>query len=557
MPTIEVNYNDLQELVGTHVPLDKLQEEGIMFAKGEVDEIDGEILKLDMKDTNRPDLWSAEGIARELQGRYGEAKGVPRYKTKKSDLRVIVDPGMKSIRPYTVCAVVKDLHITPDVLSQMIQLQEKLSITFGRNRSEVAVGAYDYHKIKPPIRFMPVAPDGLRFAPLGFSEEMTPAKILKKHPKGLEYGHLLKGMKKYPIFIDADDNVLSMPPIINSDHTGKVTTSTRDIFIESSGFDLKFQLPALNVLVSALADRGGTVETVEVSYPDRKLVTPDMNPRKTSVNADYANSVTGLGLTVKEMCSLLEKARYTAAPKGKKIDLLYPCYRQDIMHQRDVIEDILISYGFNSIKPSPPGIVTRGGMSGMARLSEAAAESMIGLGFQEIMSYILTNKDHLFRRMNTGEADVVEIENRVSANWYVFRNWMLPSLLDFLSRNRHREYPQMIFETGETVLPDREAETRSVSPVKLAAAVSAHSVGYEKITSVLDAFLSGFGVKYSLETSGHGSFIKGRRADVVSGKAVLGTVGEIHPVVLNNWELENPVAAFELDLGKLMKILEK
>ena len=119
MPTIEVNYNDLQSLIGTHVPLDVLQNEGIQYAKGEVEEIEGESLKLDIKDTNRPDLWSAEGIARELQGRYGKEKGIPEYKVKQSDLVVNVSKKLKNIRPLTVCAVVKGLNITSDVLSQM------------------------------------------------------------------------------------------------------------------------------------------------------------------------------------------------------------------------------------------------------------------------------------------------------------------------------------------------------------------------------------------------------------------------------------------------------
>jgi len=551
MPTIEANYNDLLSLVGKHIPLDVLQEEGILYAKGEIEEIEGEMLKIDIKDTNRPDLWSAEGIARELQGRYGMLTGMPRYDVKPSDLVVKVDKKLRNIRPLTVCAVVKGLNITEDVLSQMIQLQEKVSITFGRDRREVAIGAYDYHKITPPITFTSVKPDGIRFVPLEFETEMTPAEILRKHPKGMEYAHLLKGLSEYPIFIDAAGEVLSMPPIINSDYTGKVTSATRDLFIECSGFDFRFIMPALNVLVAALADRGGVIESVKVVYPDGVKYTPDMRPKKTRINIAYANKMSGLKLSPKRMCELLEQARYDAKVKGKNINLLYPAYRQDIMHQRDVIEDIVISYGYNKIEPIAPKLATIGSVSKIEKFADSVAEAMVGLGFQGVLSYILTNKNNLFKRMNLAEQGVVEISNIVSSNWCVFRNWLLPSLLQFLSKNKHREYPQPIFEIGDAVVLDKNKETKTRDLRKLAAAVSGNRIGYEHIASVLDALLSALGLEYELVKTEHESFIPGRTAEIRINSKPVGTVGEVHPLVLNNWGLEKPVAAFELNLEKI------
>ncbi len=547
MPTIEANYNDLLSLVGKHVPLDVLQEEGILYAKGEIDEIDGEMLKIDIKDTNRPDLWSAEGIARELQGRYGARLGLPRYDVKPSDLVVNVDRKLKNIRPLTVCAVVKGLNITPEVLSQMIQLQEKVSISYGRNRKEVAIGVYDYHKITPPIKFTAVKPDGIRFIPLDFEKEMTPAEILRKHPKGLEYAHLLKGMPQYPIFIDSAGEVLSLPPIINSDYTGKVSSATKDVFIECSGFDLRFLNPALNVIVSALADRGGSVESVKVVYPDKVMRTPDLKPKKARIDICYANRTTGMKLSPKRICELLRQARYDAKVKGKSIELLYPAYRQDIMHQRDVIEDIIISHGYNKVKPVIPRLATIGSVSEVEKLSDSIAEVMVGLGFQEILSYILTNKSNLFKRMNAPVQEVVEIENIVSSNWCVFRNWLLPGLLEFLSRNKHREFPQPIFEIGDAVTMDKSQETRTLDKRKMAAVSCGNKVGYEYIASVFDALMSSLGLDYELVKAQHPSFIPGRTAQIRIGGKPVGIMGEIHPIVLNSWGLAKPVAAFELE----------
>ncbi len=548
MPTIEVSHEDLCNLIGKKFTIEEIKD-AILYAKGEIDEVDGDLLKVDIKDTNRPDLWSAEGIAREIKGRYIKG-GCPRYTTKESNVTVNVDRKNKNVRPYTVCAVVKNLKITPAVLSQIIQLQEKIHTTFGRNRKEVAMGIYDLERIKPPIRFTTVKPDGIKFVPLDFEEEMTPKEILEKHPKGKEFGHLLAGLKEYPIFIDSKDEVLSVPPIINSNYTGKVTEETENTFIECSGFNFKFLIPALNVVVAALADRKAEIESVKVVYPDKVMVTSDLTPKKTWVDIDYVNKISGLNLTGNEMCKLLEQANYDAKLSGKKIELLYPAYRQDIMHPRDVVEDVIISYGYNKVEPVIPKLKTVGGIDKREIFSNKVAEIMANLGFQEILSYTLTNKENLFNKMNLKEEKIVEIENPVSLNWNVFRNCLLPSLMDFFSNNQHVSYPQKIFEIGDVVLIDNKRETRTRNVRKLAVAIADSRVNYQDIAAVLDALLNKLKVKYKLKKSNHSSFIDGRVADILVKNRPIGFIGEIHPLILKSWKLEMPIITFEIDLSQ-------
>jgi len=550
MPTIEISHRDLCGLVGKSMSAEEIAE-AVLYAKGELDEHRGDLMKIDVKDTNRPDLWSTEGIAREIRGRLAPA-GMPKYKVGKSGITVKVDKKMKGIRPYTVCAVVRGLDIEEDVLLQMIQLQEKISLTFGRNRKEVAIGAYDLHKIKPPIKFTSVKPNGIRFIPLEFRERMTPAQILKKHPKGKEFGHLLEGLHEYPIFIDSAGEVLSMPPIINSDHTGKVSGHTRDIFIECSGFNMKFLVPALNTLVAALADRGGKIETVDVIYPDKKTTTPDLTPKAFSLDVGYAKRLSGLEIGQKEIRNLLEKAGYETSLRGRKIRVSYPAYRQDIMHQRDLVEDILISYGYNSIEPLSPALPTVGGQEERETFSNTVAELMANMGCQEIMSYILSSKESLFEKMGEPEGKAVEIENAISSNWCIFRDRLLPSLLEFFSKNKHREFPQKIFEIGDAVLIDEKAETKTSDIRKLAAAISNTTVGYEEISGILDALFSNLGIGYSLKKKDKPSFIKGRCAVIFVGGKESGVIGEIHPLVLNRWGIDNPVVAMEINLEALL-----
>ena len=561
MPTIDVSFNDLQRLVGKKMTIEQLKDEYILFAKGEVDDIQGEMLKLDIKDTNRPDLWSAEGIAREIQGRVTKRTGMPKYKVGKSNIVVNVDKKNERVRPYTVCAVAKGLKIDDNVLSQMIQLQEKVCNTFGRNRKEVALGVYDLGRIKPPIRFTTVNPDSIKFVPLELDKELTPREILREHPKGKEFGHLLAGWTEYPLFIDAAGNVLSIPPIINSNYTGKVTTKTRDLFIECSGFNFRFLMPALNIVVAALADRGARIHTVEVRYPSkvynnkRTIHTPDMAPKKFTVSAAYINKVSGLGLEPAQMRKLLEQARHDVSVRGKgkaaKIQVTYPAYRQDIMHPRDVAEDVIISYGYNNIEPVIPKHSTIGSIADKEVLANSIAEVAVGLGLQEILSYTLTNKDNMFKRMGVKEWPVAEIENPVSTNWNVFRAWLLPGMLEFLANNQHVEHPQRIFEVGDVILPDETQETKTRDVRKMAVALSETGVSYEKASSMLDAFMAAIGAEYKLKAANHPSFIRGRAADIVAGGKKVGVIGEVSPAVLANWRLEMPVAAFELEIEKL------
>lgn len=554
MPTIDVSHQDLNSLVGKDFTVKELREKAILFAKAELESVDGDTLKLDIKDTNRPDLWSVEGVAREIAGRYGNP-GLPGYKVKKSGIKVNVDSKVRNIRPLIACAVVRGIKTDQNVLSQLIQLQEKIAGTFGRNRKEAAIGVYDMSKIKPPIKYTTTKPDGIKFTPLEMDKPMTPAQILKKHPKGKEFRHLLKDKKEYPILTDSAGEVLSMPPIINSNYTGKVTSGTRDVFVECTGFEERFILPALNSLVAALADRGGKIESVEI-ISGKKTVTPDLAPKKSSVRADSLNKISGLNLSGKKICTLLNQARMEAKQNKNKIKVRYPAYRQDIMHEVDLIEDVIISYGYNNIEPEVPELATIGSELPLEKLSRTITSTMSGLGAQEIMSYVLTSKKNLFSRMNRPESKLVEIENIISSNWSVMRTSLLPETLEFLSKNKHVEYPQKIFEIGDTVIPDPKAETKTRDTRKLSYAITHKTSGYEDVSSALDAVMRSLDLKYNLKKAEHPSFIKGRCADVLAGKKRIGKIGEISPAVLTNWDLDNPVAAFEINVSEILDILQ-
>ena len=537
MPTIEVSRKVLERLAGRKITGDMLDR-----VKGEIEEEKDDKIKLEIGDTNRPDLWSVEGVARVYR-----EKGVPKLKARKSGKNIIVDKNMEEIRPYIAGFIAKNVNITEELLLDLIQLQEKIAENFGRKREKISIGIYNYADAKFPLHYKAVEPLGIKFAPLEFDEEMTLDAILEKHPKGRQYGHIVKKHKLYPIFMDSTDQVLSFPPVINSNRLGRVTKGASDIFIEATGSDIKPTILAVNIIALALQDRGASIETIEVRYPyatplGRKVATPLSFGEKMAFPQSLAKERLGLDLSASEIISLLKSMQYDAAKKAGNITVTIPYYRRDVMHPFDVMEDVAVAYGYDNMQPLEVRSFTHGGFSQFTLLSERARRCMIGLGFQEIMSPILSNNTALQNKMLSAER-AIEIENYMSETYSAVRNSVMPSLLNLLGKNLHVEYPHKVFEFGECASLDREPK----SEAKLAAAMADTSVGYEDISSAVDALLGMLGVKYELRPSKSGTFIEGRQAEIIVGKKAVGITGEVHPQVLQNWGIDTPVVAFEID----------
>ena len=548
MPTVDISKKDLEQLVGKKLSVDELREL-LLVVKGEIEDAGQDSIKIDIKDVNRPDLWSTTGIARELRGELGKERGLPRFSVKPSTHKVIVDSNLDKIRPLTVCAVAKNLKLTPEAIEQLIALQEKLSENFGRGRSEAALGIYDADKIKWPITFRAADPDKTKFVPLDTDKELTLKQILWKHEKGLKYGKLLKGQKNYPIFIDAAKKILSMPPIINSEYSGKITEKTKNAFIEVSGNSFRFIVPCLLVLVAELADRGATIEVVHVHYKNKKIATPDFKPGKIEVEIEYCNKVLGLNLNSQEIKKLLEKRRHDIRIKHNKIHVEFPAYRQDIIHARDIAEEIAISYGYDKIKPELPRLATIGEQSTEEETKGRIVNLLVGLNMQEVATFTLTNKNEQFKRMNLKEQPTVDIENPISVLHASLRNWITPSLLAFLEKNKKARYPQKIFEIGTCV---KVKGNKAEDIIRVAIAITHRDANYTEARQILDYLLRCLGVKCEIMEVEHASFIDGRVGRVsVKGKDVA-YIGEIHPSVLKNFGLDMPVAVFELNLSELL-----
>jgi len=563
MPTIDVECAELERLLGWSWQGDVAKLDWLLaFVKSEVklyNEQEG-VASIEIKDTNRPDLWGVEGLARALRGFLGLEKGLRRYEAGKPVLDVNVSAQLTTIRPFICCSVVKDVKLTDAVIRGLMHLQDKLDQTYGRSRQKTSIGIYDYDLISPPLNYAVTKPSAIRFVPLGFEENMNLAEILERHPKGVEYGHIVKRHSVYPILLDSNRKVLSFPPIINSNDLGRVTEETQNLLVEVTGTLHQTVLNTLNLVTLALVDRGGKAYAAAVRYPDdafyavKKVVTPDFSNKRMELSVGYANEVLGLQLTTKSMTDLLLTAGFGIEKISEEsVRVLIPCYRVDVMHQVDLVEDIAIAYGYNDIEPFWRELPTTGGVKPEQRLIDVARELMVGLGFQEVLNYTLTSPESLFDRMNREKTRIVEVANPKVVTMTCLRNWLLPSLMEFLGSNQSVEFPQKIFELGKVTLLDETRETKTRDEEWLAAATTHPTASFSEVKSALDAFFMNFGVDWKIKETAHPSFVEGRVGTAMVGGTAVGVLGEVHPRVLEAWKLENPVAAFEINMQELIK----
>lgn len=261
MPTVEFDFQDLMQLVGREFKPDELRDRIAMLGI-DLEKINSESVMMEVF-PDRPDLLSVEGFSRALKGSLGIETGLKDYNVKESGIRLFVDPSVKKVRPFITAAVLRGVSITEPNLISLMDIQEKLHITHGRNREKASIGVHDLSRIEPPFTYKAVKSDEIRFVPLDMNNELTPREILLRHPKGISYAWVLEGFDRYPIIIDKNNNVLSFPPIINGERT-RVNDDTRDLFIEITGLDQISINQALNILVTSLADREGEIQSVEI-----------------------------------------------------------------------------------------------------------------------------------------------------------------------------------------------------------------------------------------------------------------------------------------------------
>ncbi len=571
MPTISVFRDDLEQLLGSHVGeglTPELLDRWVLWVKGEIKDYDRESgeYRIELQDSNRPDLWCCEGIARQIRTKLaGSAKPYPFFKDKGAEgppRRIQVSAGLDGVRPFIAACTAVGWTVTERGLAQLIQTQEKIADIYGRKRSTVSLGIYRLSKISFPVTYALVKPEEVRFTPLGFSERMTPGEILAVHPKGIEFAGILAGQPRVPLLIDDEGQVLSMPPIINSREIGEVCVGDTELFVEVTGTDMTMVLLAINILAANLADRGASIGKVELNYPydtkyGRSLFSPyDISePRAVSVSA--IEKPLGQELGSRVIKEALQSYGYQVSVSKDQLSVTLPPYRNDLMHAVDVMEDVAISRGYDQFHPVMPSQFTVGSLSAVETVADRVRDYLVGMGFQEMMSNILASKEELVDKMRltgTPWGRVVELDNVMTQSYSCVRQSLLPSLFRVEGHSTRAFYPHRLFEVDEAVIPSETgAEGRTIV---LLGALTAHAdANFSEAHSYLDWLCYYLNLSYVLEPVVHPSFLEGRVGRILMNGVAIGVIGEVHPEVLERWQVTVPVSVFELSVSEIAERL--
>lgn len=539
MPTIAMDKRDLLELLGRTID-DETLKKNIPMMGTELESFDDEITVEVFPD--RPDMLSVEGFALALRSFLGIKTGMYKFKLYDGGYRASIDKKVKKIRPDAVCAVITGVQLTDAAIQSLMQVQEKLHLTHGRNRKRVAIGVHDLDKIEFPLIYTTKSKD-YSFVPLERSKEMSMEEILEKHEKGIAYKHLLEEYEEYPLWIDAREQVLSMPPIINSEHT-RVTEKTTDLFLDVTGYGLKHLEHALNILTMSLSLRNGRIYSVDVNDADKKYRYPNTVPKKMEIDVEYTNKLLGTALRFNDISKLLKKMGYGIENKTA----LAPPYRADILHKVDIVEDVAIAFGFNEFKPEIPDISTIGEENPFKKFIRIVRDLITGFKLMELKNYTLTNKEDLFTKMNWKKERVVEMQNALTTEYNVLRNSLVPGLLHVYSTNTHYEYPQNVFEIGAVFRVENGTVKEETN---LAVGICYERANFTECKEILSSFFKNIGITYGLEEGERRCFISGRSGNILVNSENIGSIGEIHPEVLSNWGIGMPVAVFEVNLDRI------
>jgi len=545
MPKVDFKLWDLERIAGKSFRIDELTHI-VTTLKGEIEEISGDTIVFEASH-DRPDLFSVEGLARAV-GVFVGSRDLIRYSVEDSGTYLDVSEAPR-YRPYAFMAIVENLRLDDEAVSQIFQLQEKLHATYCRDRASVSIGLYDLNKVKPPFRY--VAVKNATYVPLGYSHKMSLDEVLKETEKGMTYAHLVKP-GEYPIIIDSEDHIFSFPPILN-DELSRVTVDTKRVVIDVTGVEPYLMMKVLNVITTSVAERSPkpVIKLVSIKGLEKNgySKTPDLNGKLVSFKVDDVESLLGFNPLENNGVTLLKKMGYVVKELANDVVTVWvPPFRVDVLNHVDVIEDLAIAYGYNNIIPEILPPTHFGKRYDIERFSDIVREVLVGLGLQEIMNFMLIDPEIL--KSIVKDKGFVSLANPKMKIYSSVRNSLIPSIMLAVKTNLEKRKNFEIFEIGDIVEIPYEGSVTYVR--SLSYALVGENYTLTDALVILKSLMSYLGVSYKLVKGKEEFLIEGRSARIVVNNDVqVGVVGEVKPEVLTSLNIYTPVTVCELNLKKL------
>jgi len=543
MPVVTLYFDRIKKILGRSIPKGKIIDT-LPFIGLDIEDETADHINVEYS-PNRPDYSTDYGIITGLQGLLGIKLGMPVLKIKNGKYSLKADPSVSKIRPYVTAIEARNGKLDDETIRQIITMQEDLHNGLGRRRKKASIGIHDLEKIKFPLYYKTVTREH-SFVPLESDVSMTVKDILEKTETGKKYKNILEGHAKVPVIVDSDGKTISLPPIVNAKLT-EMNTKTRNLLVEVTATDKIAAEGVLAVVANTLQIAGFELYSVKITGAGNS--TPVLKSRDLVLEPELVNKTLGIEISNQLIVKSLKKSRLDAKLRGKKIVCTIPRYRTDIFGVMDLVEEVALGYGIQSLAPTMPESVSAGERNHVTKTLETVRSLMIGLGYLEVMNFELTSKEILYDKTGRESSKIISVADSKSQEHIILRDMLLPGMMEVLSRNIHESYPQKIFEIGTIFEKD--------SPIKEGihlSCLSAHKdVNFTEVKSVLQSLLkTGFNLSCNTVPQKEPMFVDGRTGSIVVNGKKLGSLGEMDTKVADNFKLRTPVAGFEIKLTDLL-----
>ncbi|TCO66993.1 phenylalanine--tRNA ligase subunit beta [Caldanaerobacter subterraneus] len=521
---------------------------------------------------NRPDCLSVVGIARETAATFRKSFRMPEIRVTEVEEP---NPARVTIEAPDLCyryvaRVVKNVKIGPSPIWMQVRLL-KAGIRPINNVVDVTnyvmlelgqpLHAFDLDKVKNKHIIVRRARDGEKLVTLDGKERILDSSML---------------------VIADEEKAIGLAGVMGGENT-EITDSTVNILIESANFkgsnirhtskklglrseaSARFEKgldPEITVLACERAAQlmekycgGEVLKGIVDEYPK------PMERTVLTVRPDRINKFLGTNLATSEMIEILRSLEFEVVEKGEELEIKVPHFRKDVTMEADIAEEIARLYGYNNIEDSlmKNAQTTLGSLTKEQQLEEKAREVLLACGLNEIVTMSFMGERDL-DRINVPKDSVlrkaVKIINPLGEEQSLMRTTLLPFMLNVAYTNYSRKVGEFrAFEISRVFLPKELPLKELPEEVKtISLGMYGKEVDFYTIKGVIEELLEVMGiVDVEYVRAEEPSYHPGRSAKILFKEEVLGVFGEVHPDVLENYDLPVRVYAGELNLDKIIK----
>jgi len=539
--------------------------------------------------SNRPDLMSVIGIAREVGAITNNKLRIPEIEIKEEDEKIEKDIAVR-IEAEDLCPrypgrVIKDIKIKESPL----WLKWKLRLLGARPINNIVditnfvmletgqpLHAFDLDLIKGRTIIVRRSRPGETICTLDDVERQLPANslVIADAEEPIALAGIMGG--KYSEIGQNTKNVFLesayFDPVNNRKSTVKFGLRTEASNRFEKGIDKKVQIYALDRaadLTSKIAMgriSSGKIDTNEKLYQPCKI---DLRIKR--VNKILGQLLDGDESKIKnKIIDILNKLEFKIVEdRGEYIEVIPPSFRGDVEREIDIIEEVARIYGYNKIKPTLFNTtIAQEGKNFRLKVVDQVREILYGCGLNEVITYSFISPE-TFDKIRIPEGhklrNTVKIKDPLTRDHSLMRTSLISSLLEVIKWNTNRQAGLVkVFEVGKIYLPYPD-KPNSLPNEKLIIAGAINKIGrgdvWEKslpldifnVKGIIETVFQGLKVEnWEVVPGNHPAFHPLRNGKIIMGGKEVGIFGEIHPEVVNNYRIPEKVNLFEIDFEDLL-----